>query len=90
MSKRKREVKHYRHSKIATPEEVIAMVKGKTQCEICSEKADLVLDHCHATNTLRGVLCNACNSGLGNFRDNPTLMVSAMGYLANQQRKLDK
>jgi len=39
------------------------------------------LDHCHATGTVRAVLCESCNKGLGNFRDNPASLRSAASYL---------
>ncbi len=55
-------------------------------CAICghSEKIDRALhvDHDHATNEVRGLLCNACNTGLGLFRDSPALLEAAMDYLA--------
>jgi hypothetical protein len=90
MSDLKRNVKHYRYSKAAAPDEVRAMVEGKTRCEICNQKVELVLDHCHSTNTLRGVLCHKCNLGLGHFDDDLNLMTLAMKYLAEHQRKLDR
>lgn len=39
------------------------------------------IDHCHETGKLRGVLCMVCNSGLGMFQDNPTLLRQAVIYL---------
>lgn len=65
--------------------------KGK--CAICEK--DLIMplkqqgqplnavaiDHDHKTGNLRGLLCNACNKGLGLFKDDIRLMKSATKYL---------
>lgn len=41
----------------------------------------LVVDHCHRTNTVRGLLCVTCNTGLGSFRDNTAKLEGAIAYL---------
>lgn len=38
-------------------------------------------DHCHTTNKVRGILCQGCNLGLGNFKDNTTALAGAIEYL---------
>jgi hypothetical protein len=43
----------------------------------------LSVDHCHNTNKIRGLLCDACNRGLGYFKDNPALLQTAIAYLEN-------
>lgn len=63
-------------------------VYGKA-CNICEQPfdADTVfnVDHCHESNSFRGLLCGACNSGLGRFKDNPDILLKAVRYL--NQRK---
>jgi hypothetical protein len=42
---------------------------------------DAVVDHCHETNQIRGVLCGHCNTGLGAFKDNLISLDNAITYL---------
>jgi hypothetical protein len=53
-------------------------------CRICKTKPAgrrLAVDHCHVTDTIRSLLCNNCNLGVGNFKDNPALMREAADYI---------
>ena len=52
-------------------------------CAICgsSEKKRMAVDHCHKSGAVRGLLCVACNLGLGNFRDSPAYLSTAISYL---------
>lgn len=57
------------------------------KCKICGIAAKdamwgvLVVDHCHKTGKIRGLLCNSCNVGLGKFKDTPELIEKALRYL---------
>ena len=57
------------------------IVETVTECVICGSTEKLVVDHCHTTNQVRGMLCNHCNRGLGHFRDDPALLEFARIYL---------
>ncbi len=53
-------------------------------CAICggvTKDKRLSVDHCHSTLWVRGLLCQSCNLGLGNFRDNPESLRRAADYL---------
>ena len=52
------------------------------RCAICdsAEKGRLVVDHCHDTGVVRGLLCVACNAALGPFGTEDRLL-SALTYL---------
>lgn len=51
------------------------------RCAICREEKALVIDHCHTSGVVRGLLCKTCNAGLGMFRDNPDWLSAAAVYL---------
>lgn len=56
------------------------------RCAICRDtrgQRRLHVDHDHATGEFRGMLCHRCNQGLGQFRDNPALLLEAITYLAD-------
>ena len=52
------------------------------KCKICSRELPLVVDHCHESDRIRGLLCDRCNVGLGCFQDDPDRLRSAIEYLA--------
>lgn len=56
-------------------------------CAICGEAPGvpgddgLVVDHCHDSGAVRGLLCPHCNHMLGHARDNQTTLSRAIDYL---------
>lgn len=50
-------------------------------CAICGTSPPQVVDHCHNTRAVRGLLCNSCNIGLGLFGDNVNNLLRAIAYL---------
>lgn len=65
-------------------EEFNQMVKDqKGTCLICLKvpKKRLVIDHCHKTGKVRGLLCDPCNVALGFLEDNVEFLLRAVNYL---------
>jgi hypothetical protein len=55
---------------------------GINESEVKGRKGKILsVDHCHMTNKVRGLLCNNCNLGLGNFKDNINSLIKAVKYL---------
>lgn len=60
--------------------------KQNESCAICKIHQSqlnylLVVDHCHTTNKIRGLLCRKCNVAIGSFKDNIEVIMSAIYYL---------
>lgn len=55
------------------------------RCAICGRERDgyrrLSIDHDHATDQIRGLLCRPCNMLLGNARDSVEILRAAIAYL---------
>lgn len=45
----------------------------------------LSVDHDHGTGKIRKLLCNNCNNGLGQFKDNPVILRAAARYVEEHQ-----
>ena len=58
-------------------------------CTICGVDDDLVVDHDHRANKIRGMLCNRCNKGLGLFKDDPELLEFARIYILAANNEME-
>lgn len=52
-------------------------------CKLCSRKSDrqLIVDHCHKTGRIRGLLCYPCNLALGHIEKHRDQMLKIYMYL---------
>lgn len=73
-----------RYGITSADKENLFTLQGK-KCAICPKTAgsatDFVVDHCHKSGEVRGILCPLCNKGLGKFRDQVENLKSAIRYL---------
>jgi hypothetical protein len=74
-----------------TNEDVLIMYeKQEHKCAICGTEGfslnkayqlKLVVDHCHTTGVVRGMLCHNCNRALGLMQDDVNILQNAINYL---------
>lgn len=78
-----------------TLEQYFGMVESQdNKCAICGLKESCIdgrsadkkprrlsVDHCHRTGNVRGLLCHACNTAIGKFKDDIELLQKAIKYI---------
>lgn len=69
-----------------TPDQYDSMLAAQgNACALCGRppngKVALHVDHDHSTGRIRGILCFKCNNALGDFDDDPDLLMAAAMYL---------
>ncbi len=62
------------------------LIQQDYRCAICGKHRkemtkDIHIDHCHATNKVRGLLCHSCNVLIGMAKDNLYILTKAKQYL---------
>ena len=80
-NKRAAQTRRNKYSHMIKTDALMGLLDSLTYCGICGKSGPLVVDHCHQTNIFRGLLCAQCNFGLGNFKDDPSLLETARLYL---------
>ena len=62
-------------------------------CRICGKQLvgakEPCVDHCHKTGRVRGLLCMACNKGIGLLLDDPNILRNALKYLEEESATSD-
>jgi hypothetical protein len=82
---------YYRRTYGISADEVDEMLAAQGGgCAICGvlpeRLGSLHVDHDHQHGHLRGLLCVSCNQGLGQFRDDPEVLLAAIDYLRRTRR----
>lgn len=71
-------------NKYGVTEQEIHKLFSHMTCHICGtdkHRRRMNIDHCHTTGKVRGLLCDPCNKGIGNFKDSIELLEKAKQYL---------
>lgn len=66
------------------------LIEQNHRCKICNRhksefKHALAVDHCHVTGKVRGILCPNCNTGVGKFKDDSSLLAKAYLYIQEHE-----
>lgn len=79
-----------------THEEYLVILESQEgKCKICgclgfektwtSKKLPFVVDHCHSTGKIRGLLCDNCNVLIGHAKDDVNILQSAIKYVKENE-----
>lgn len=88
-------LKRYYGMSLSEYSEMYRLQDGK--CAICKEPETntdrhgnvrvLAVDHCHATGSVRKLLCYSCNSMLGQAKDRPEVLIAGAEYLKEHRAR---
>ena len=59
------------------------LICGRHFSEVGGKGDGLVVDHCHKTGKIRGLLCSNCNTALGLLQEDPSSLRRAVAYLTD-------
>lgn len=62
-------------------------------CALCRKSIDgrkANVDHCHKSLAVRGILCSACNTGLGQIGDDEASLLRALEYVRRSPVTFDR
>ena len=62
------------------------LLRQDNMCALCREAFTgqrIMVDHCHKTGCVRGLLCIQCNTMLGMAKDDKLILMKAVNYLAS-------
>jgi Autographiviridae endonuclease VII len=75
----------YRTYGLKQEEYLKLLISQEHKCKICFKEPKigkrLVVDHCHKTGKVRGLLCNNCNAAIGYVCESLTTLENCIKYL---------
>jgi hypothetical protein len=80
---------HYGIS-LADYDQLLARQYGR--CAICGttkpgSRGEMRIDHDRLTGHVRGLLCDACNTGIGKLQHDPEILMAAARYVIKHQQE---
>jgi hypothetical protein len=86
---------HYKNKYGLTPEEKVELlISQDNRCACCNSdspnhKQGWVVDHCHSSGKVRGILCQPCNLTLGKVKESKQHLQKLIEYLERHSRNED-
>lgn len=78
--------RYYKTKYNLTTEEATELKESSSGCEVCGSNP-VVIDHCHSSGKVRGLLCNKCNQALGSLNDDPSIIYRLGDYMKKHLTK---
>lgn len=74
---------------MSVADRLVMSTEQDDRCAICRRipAKPLEVDHDHKTGVIRGLLCDRCNKGIGQFGDDPKILEAAIAYLTAGGKK---